>query len=139
MAPRPWRLLPTLAALAGFLWFAGFVPAVVGGAAPELALPWVPALGVELAFRLDGLALAFALLITGIGALVFLYAATYFRDDRRLGSLLLTLVAFAVSMLGLVLRRRGRLRPRRSRDAAARADPALHLKPAGGPRRTRAT
>ena len=34
--------------------------------------------------------------------MVFLYAATYFRNDRRLGSLLLTLVAFAVSMLGLV-------------------------------------
>ena len=34
--------------------------------------------------------------------MVFLYAATYFRTDRRLGSLLLTLVAFAISMLGLV-------------------------------------
>ena len=65
-------------------------------------MPWVPALGVDFAFRLDGLALAFALLICGIGAMVFLYAATYFRTDRRLGSLLLTLVAFAISMLGLV-------------------------------------
>ena len=65
-------------------------------------MPWVPALGIAAAFRLDGLALAFALLICGIGALVFLYAATYFRNDRRLGSLLLTLVAFAISMLGLV-------------------------------------
>ena len=65
-------------------------------------MPWVPALGVDFAFRLDGLALAFALLICGIGAMVLLYAAAYFRSDRRLGSLLLTLVAFAISMLGLV-------------------------------------
>ena len=35
--------------------------------------------------------------------MVFLYAATYFRTDRRLGSLLLTLTAFAISMLGLVI------------------------------------
>ena len=78
------------------------MPAVARGEIPELVIPWVPALGIELAFRLDGLALAFALLICGIGAMVFLYAATYFRTDRRLGSLLLTLVAFAISMLGLV-------------------------------------
>jgi multicomponent Na+:H+ antiporter subunit A len=68
---------------------------------PEYVVPWVPALGVELAFRLDGLALAFALLICGIGALVLLYTSAYFRSDRRLLSLLLTLVAFAISMLGL--------------------------------------
>ncbi len=96
------RALPALAAATGFAWFAGFVPQVAGGAPVELVLPWVPALGVELAFRLDGLSLAFALLITGIGALVLLYAASYFRADRRLGSLLLTLLAFAIAMLGLV-------------------------------------
>ena len=97
-----WRLVPALAAAAATAWFAEFVPAVARGEAPELVLPWVPALGIDFGFRLDGLALAFALLICGIGSLVFLYTATYFRSDRRLGSLLLTLVAFAVAMLGLV-------------------------------------
>jgi multicomponent Na+:H+ antiporter subunit A len=97
-----WRLIPAMAAAAVTLWFARFVGPVAGGAAPELVLPWVPALDVDFAFRLDGLSLAFALLISGIGAMVLLYTATYFRTDRRLGSLLLTLVAFAVSMLGLV-------------------------------------
>ena len=95
-------MLPALGAAAATLWFAGFVPEVMHGEIPVYAAPWVPALGIELAFRLDGLALAFALLISGIGTLVFLYAATYFRTDRRLGSLLLTLVAFAIAMLGLV-------------------------------------
>ncbi len=97
-----WRLLPALGAAAATAWFAGFLPEVARGEVPVFVAPWVPALDIDFAFRLDGLALAFALLICGIGAMVFLYAATYFRSDRRLGSLLLTLVAFAVSMLGLV-------------------------------------
>ena len=98
-----WRLVPALAAALASIWFAGFIAPVARGEIPELVLQWVPALGIEFAFRLDGLALAFALLICGIGALVFLYAATYFRRDRRLGSLLLTLIVFAVSMLGMVV------------------------------------
>lgn len=97
-----WRHLPAIAAALGFAWFATFVPAVTAGEAPMLVLPWVPSLGVEAAFRLDGLSLAFALLITGIGALVLVYAASYFRTDRRLGTLLATLSLFAISMLGLV-------------------------------------
>ena len=97
-----WAALPALGAVVATVWFASFVPRVARGEIPELAVAWEPALGVDFAFRLDGLALAFALLICGIGAMVFLYAATYFRTDRRVGSLLLTLVAFAISMLGLV-------------------------------------
>jgi multicomponent Na+:H+ antiporter subunit A len=73
------------------------------GETPEWVASWVPILGVEFAFRIDGLGLAFALLITGIGAIILLYAATYFRSDARLPSLLITLVLFAISMLGLVL------------------------------------
>ncbi len=96
------RFLPALAAALATAGFASFVPAVARGDIPSIAMPWVPAFGIDFAFRLDGLALAFALLICGIGALVFLYAATYFATDRRLGSLLVTLVAFAISMLGLV-------------------------------------
>ncbi|MER2508965.1 MAG: hydrogen gas-evolving membrane-bound hydrogenase subunit E [Amaricoccus sp.] len=98
----PWRLIPAILAALGTLWFARFLGPVAHGETPELVVPWVPSLGIEAAFRLDGLALAFALLICGIGAICFLYAATYFRGDARLGSLLVILVAFAISMLGLV-------------------------------------
>ncbi len=97
-----WAYLPALAALAAAVWFSGFIGPVAGGATPEIVLPWAPNFGVEFAFRLDGLSLAFALLITGIGAICLLYSATYFRTDRRLGGLLVTLSLFAVSMLGLV-------------------------------------
>ena len=40
-------------------------------------------LGIRLAFRLDGLSLLFALLVTGIGALVLVYAGSYFKDDEQ--------------------------------------------------------
>jgi multicomponent Na+:H+ antiporter subunit A len=96
------RLLPAAVAAVATIGFAGLVPAVVRGEIPTVAIPWVPRFGIDFAFRIDGLALAFLLLISGIGALVLLYAATYFATDRRLGALLVTLAAFAVSMLGLV-------------------------------------
>jgi multicomponent Na+:H+ antiporter subunit A len=69
----------------------------------RLSVPWLPAFGIEAAFRLDGLSLAFVLLITGVGALVLLYAAAYARKDHRLWRLLGLLMLFEISMLGLVL------------------------------------
>jgi multicomponent Na+:H+ antiporter subunit A len=78
-------------------------PAVAAGAAPGVALDWLPALGVSLAFRVDGLSLLFGLLIAGIGAPVLLYAQRYLRGDSRAARVLLQLVAFMLSMLGLVL------------------------------------
>jgi len=90
-------------ALTATLWSASFVPAVASGGAPSVAFDWVPRLGVELAFRLDGLAMLFCLLIAGIGTLVIAYSFAYFKghpDHARLHWLLL---AFMVSMLGLVL------------------------------------
>ncbi len=100
---RPWRLVPALLAAVSTIWFATFLGPVSRGETFEFVRPWAPELGVDIAFRLDGLSLAFALLITGIGAICLLYASAYFRTDRRLGSLLITLVLFAISMLGLVL------------------------------------
>jgi multicomponent K+:H+ antiporter subunit A len=78
-------------------------PAVAGGRFPELYWPWVPQLGLELAFRMDGLSMLFALLILGIGLLIILYARYYLgKDDppvRFYGQLLL----FMASMLGIVV------------------------------------
>ncbi len=66
-------------------------------------LPWVPDLGISLAFRLDGLSATFGLLICGIGALVLLYAGAYMRVDPRLGRLCGLLLLFLSAMLGVVL------------------------------------
>ncbi len=76
---------------------------LAAGAATRQALPWIPGLGIDLAFCLDGLAATFGLLICGIGALVLLYAGAYMRDDPRLGRLCALLLFFLGSMLGVVL------------------------------------
>jgi multicomponent Na+:H+ antiporter subunit A len=78
------------------------LPLGPGGEVLERAA-WLPALGVELAFRLDGLSATMGLLITGIGSLILIYAGGYLGHDRRLGRLLSTLLVFLSAMLGLVL------------------------------------
>jgi multicomponent Na+:H+ antiporter subunit A len=64
---------------------------------------WVPDLGVQLAFLADGLSITFVLLITGIGALVCIYAGGYLGSDPRLGRFYAYLLAFMGAMLGVVL------------------------------------
>ena len=43
-------------------------------------LAWAPSLGVEFTLRLDGFAFLFTLLVTGIGALVVIYAGAYLKE-----------------------------------------------------------
>ena len=62
----------------------------------------IPALGIAGGLRLDGLSLIFVLLITGIGALVLLYASRYLEGDPRLSRLVLLLILFMIAMLGSV-------------------------------------
>jgi len=64
---------------------------------------WAPSLGIELAFTLDGLSRLFALLITGIGTLIFVYAGPYMAGHPFTGRLFALLLLFMGSMLGLVL------------------------------------
>lgn len=67
------------------------------------AVPWVPAIGLELAFRLDGLSLLFSILILGIGLLVILYARYYLSAQDSIGKFYSYLILFMFSMLGVVL------------------------------------
>ncbi|MCA3427201.1 MAG: hypothetical protein INF34_10885, partial [Roseomonas sp.] len=62
----------------------------------------IPSLGIAGGLRLDGLSLIFVLLITGIGALVLLYASRYLEGDPRLSRLVLLLILFMIAMLGSV-------------------------------------
>jgi len=64
---------------------------------------WIPSLGIDLAFRLDGLSLVFAALILGIGSFIFLYGARYLRGDPGLARFLAVLTLFMGAMLGAVL------------------------------------
>ncbi|MGY1740379.1 MULTISPECIES: Na+/H+ antiporter subunit A [unclassified Blastococcus] len=89
---------------ATFVWVLVQLSAVVDGREVRETVEWIPALDLEIALRLDALALLFAALVTGVGALVLLYCARYFGpDDEGTGRFAGTLTAFAGSMLGLVL------------------------------------
>jgi len=83
-------------------YFVSLAPRVAAGEPLVQSVPWVPQLGVELAFRVDGLSLLFGLLIAGIGTFVAIYAGGYLAGDRQLPRFYLLLFAFMAAMLGVV-------------------------------------
>ena len=86
-----------------FVWFCTMIPAVSGGAVLVWETEWLPQQGIDLDFVVDGLSLLFALLITGIGVFIFLFAGEYMKGNRQRGRFTLYLVSFMLAMLGLVL------------------------------------
>ncbi len=79
------------------------IPEVAAGKAWQVALPWVPSLGLSLSLRLDGLGLVMALLISGIGALVIIYGGAYLHGHPFLGRFYSLVILFMTAMLGVVL------------------------------------
>lgn len=68
-----------------------------------VTIPWIPSIGINLSFVVDGLSLFFGLVVSGMGVLVTLYAATYLDDHYRdHGRFYSYLMLFMVSMLGCV-------------------------------------
>lgn len=98
---RGWlfALLP----LALTVYFLTFAPAIADGESIVRSYSWVPSLDSQLSFHLDGLSWLFALLVTGIGTLVFVYAGAYLGDDPLAGRFFAYILIFMASMLGLVL------------------------------------
>lgn len=86
-----------------FAYFASQIPIVSSGKSIYSSHAWIPSLGVNLDFHLDGLSLLFCLLITGIGSLVFLYASPYLKGHHYLDRFYAYLSLFMAAMLGLVL------------------------------------
>lgn len=56
-----------------------------------------------MSFYLDGLSLLFVLLISGIGALVMIYAGGYLKGHEAIGKFFIYILLFMSSMLGVVL------------------------------------
>ena len=96
-----WALAVLPAGLA--VYFAGFLGPVAAGEAVSFSTPWVPSAGIALSFYVDGLSLLFALLISGIGTFIVLYAGAYLKGHADLGRFLMFILMFMGSMLGLVL------------------------------------
>jgi multicomponent Na+:H+ antiporter subunit A len=84
-------------------WLLSQIGRVSEGQPLREVISWVPSIGITASLRLDGLALLFALLISGVGAVVVAYAAPYLAGDRRLGRFYVVLFAFMASMLLIVL------------------------------------
>jgi multicomponent K+:H+ antiporter subunit A len=88
-------------AVGGLALAAWLGPAVLAGEVPAAAIPWMPAIGVDFGFRVDGFAWLFVLLIYGIGALVVLYAAYYLAAEDPPARFFAFLLAFMGAMLGV--------------------------------------
>jgi multicomponent Na+:H+ antiporter subunit A len=86
-----------------FLYFVSYASQIGAGRIFRASRTWVPSLGVNLSFTLDGLSLLFALLVSGIGALIMIYGGGYLAGHRQLGRFYAYVLMFMASMLGVVL------------------------------------
>ncbi|NRB17175.1 MAG: monovalent cation/H+ antiporter subunit A [Rhodobacteraceae bacterium] len=97
------------AASAGFTTLLAFIglllnaPAVLRGEVVQARLDWLPGLGLNANFYLDGLGLLFAGLILGIGLLIILYARFYLSREDPMGQFYTYLLLFQGAMVGIVL------------------------------------
>ncbi len=89
--------------IAIFSWLLVQLPAILKGDILSESLPWVSDLGLHLSFILDGFSLSFALLVSGIGAMVFFYAQAYMKNYAGTDRFIFFLTLFSGAMLGMVL------------------------------------
>lgn len=89
--------------LSSFLLLLSQAPAIFDGAVMTQTWSWLPQLGIDFSFRLDSLGLLFALLISGIGTLIYIYAYYYLNPKNSLSKLYLLLMLFMAAMLGISL------------------------------------
>ncbi len=85
------------------LLLSNFLSSTASGQMLQLSIPWVPSLEIEISLVMDGLSMLFALLISGIGALIAIYAGGYLADHPQLNRFNLYLLSFMLAMLGVVL------------------------------------
>lgn len=90
-------------ALVAFILTASLYPIVSDGKVLRGTVDWLPAYGLNVTLRMDGFAWLFAMLITGIGLLVVIYARYYMSPDDPVPRFFSFLLSFMGSMLGVVL------------------------------------
>jgi multicomponent K+:H+ antiporter subunit A len=94
------------AGMTTFLAFVGLLinaPAVMRGEVVTARVDWLPGLGLNANFYLDGLGFLFAGLILGIGLLIILYARFYLSRQDPMGQFYTYLLLFQGAMIGIVL------------------------------------
>lgn len=84
-----------------FIGYLQYIPTALSGTVLVRQIPWVPLLGLDLAFRIDGLSLLFALLISFVGIIVVFYSIFYLSKKERLTNFYVFLMIFMGAMLGV--------------------------------------
>jgi multicomponent Na+:H+ antiporter subunit A len=84
-------------------YFASLISRAAEGNIESFFISWAPEFGASISLRADGLSLLFAILISGIGALVVIYAGAYFQNNPNRGRFFAWLFIFMGSMLGVAL------------------------------------
>ncbi|MGP6089199.1 monovalent cation/H+ antiporter subunit A [Antarctobacter jejuensis] len=99
-ATATFTAVPTVLAL---IMLGTLAPGVMNGTVYTWSMPWLPQMGLEVAFFLDGLGLMFACMILGVGLLITLYARYYLSGEDPVGQFYTYLLLFQGAMLGIVI------------------------------------
>jgi multicomponent K+:H+ antiporter subunit A len=78
-------------------------PDISAGTVVTERLAWLPSLGIDVVVRLDGFAWMFAMLVSGMGLLVIVYARYYLSADDPAARFYSLLLGFMGAMLGVVV------------------------------------
>ncbi len=89
--------------VAGFFYLLRFAAATARGNTLSMTLEWLPQLHLNFTLYLDGLSLFFALLVTGMGAMVLVFAGKYMQPYPQKDRFFLLILLFEFAMLALVL------------------------------------
>ncbi len=89
--------------LLAFVLLMAHAGTVFNGEVVRASWTWLPALGLNASFFVDGLGFFFAGLILGIGLLIIIYARFYLSKDDPMGTFYSYLLLFQGAMVGIVL------------------------------------
>ncbi len=79
------------------------LPALYRGEVPTLALPWIPAAGIEFDLHVDWLTLPFLVTEAAVTLVAIAYSWGYHQIDERTGTFYALLLLFGVGMSGTTL------------------------------------
>ncbi|SHI75894.1 multisubunit sodium/proton antiporter, MrpA subunit [Rubritalea squalenifaciens DSM 18772] len=95
--------LMCLPAFAAFFLLLKAAPGILDGQPVEYRVPWVPLLNVDFSLHLSGIRLVLALLVTGIGGFIQLYAYGYMHGPSPTKRMAILLYLFMFAMAGVCL------------------------------------
>ncbi len=92
-----------LVPFSGLLYYLSLLGAVNQGEVFTETYAWIPAMGINFSFYVDGFSLLFSLLVLGIGTFILIYAGFYMRPYPMKGRFLAYLLLFMAAMQGIVV------------------------------------